>query len=210
MRRAPLFAVAALVAALPLTAQQPAAPPRAGSVGFGVILNPAVLLAFDEEDFLSLPGFNNFMVPLRVGERLTIEPEFGIFRYSASSSGSGGSYSSTFSNLRLGVGILASLKARGALQPYAGPRLGIARNSSRSSYSGSTTEYTTKRSDWYASGVLGAQYFFSPHFSLGGEVQVTRTSLGQEETEPPSGGSPTEASTTLISSNGLLMLRWFF
>ena len=175
-----------------------------------MFLNPAALIAFDEEDFLVFPGLNNFLVPIRVGQRLTLEPEFGIIRYSSSVSGSFGTSSSEFSHMRVGVGVLASLGRRGGLVPYVGPRIGVTRFRTSSRYSGSTTEYKTSRDDWWVSGVVGGQYFFSPHFSIGGEAQVTRVSLGQEENEPPSGSTSSDYSTTILGTNGLLVLRVFF
>ena len=214
MRRALLLALAALVAAFPLTAQDPpaAATPRAGAIGIGLTLNPAVLLAFDEADLLMLPGLNTFLVPIRVNSRLTLEPEFGLFRFSTETTGSSGTSSSDFSNLRIGVGALTSFSTRGALVPYVGPRFGITRNrqKSRSTYTGGSSEYKTSRNDWYVSGVLGAQYFFSPHFSLGGEVQATRTSIGDEEESPPSGFPSPDTKFIVIGTSGLIMLRFFF
>jgi hypothetical protein len=214
MRRAATLATLVLLAGLPLTAQE--APPRverAGAIGIGLTLNPAVLLAFDETDFLMVPGLNTFLVPIRVNPRLTLEPEFGLFRYSIETTGSSGSSSSDFSNLRIGVGALTSFRTRGGLTPYAGPRAGIVRNRTSNHFSGgggAPSDYKTKRDDWYVSAVLGAQYHFSPHFSLGGGVQATRTSIGDEEESPPSGFPSPDTKFIIIGTSGLIMLRFFF
>lgn len=205
----------AMLAGPPLAAQDapPPAPARSpGAIGIGVTLNPSVLLSFDETEFLMLPGLNTFLVPIRINRRLTLEPEIGVFRYSTESSGSSGSSSSDFTNLRLGVGALTSFRTRGGLTPYVGPRVGVVRNRSHSRFSGSGggTDYRTSRDDWYASAVLGAQYHFSPHFSLGGEVQATRTSIGQEEESPPPGFPSPDTKFVVIGTSGLVMLRWFF
>jgi hypothetical protein len=208
MVRALRLAALASCLAVSLAAQE-----SRGNVGIGVTLNPAALILVDDDEFalFSPTGFNNFLVSLRAGP-VTLEPEFGLFRFATKTTGSGFSSEENFSNLRIGVGVLAALAERGNLRPYAGPRVGIIRSSSHSSYSsgGGTSEYTTKQTNTYISAVLGAQYFFSRHFSLGGEVQLTRVSFGDEKTEPPPSGTEPETSTSTIGTGGVVILRWFF
>lgn len=196
-----LLAVASSLSAQDTTATPSRQSPR---WGVGVALNPTALVAFDQ-DFLFLPiGFGNFVIPIHAGS-VTWEPEFGLFKFSTSSSGGGFSSEDSFTNLRLGLGILFDLTARGDLHPYFGPRLGIARSSSKSTAGGPGTSST--QTNWYIGAALGAQHYFASHFSLGGEVQLTRTSLGEPKTEPPSSGSQ---SGSMVHTTALMLLRWYF
>ena len=184
----------------PEQAQQ--AEPRGGRFGIGVTLNPAALIVFDEELLIFPSGFNNFMFQIRGSERLVWEPEFGLVRFSSSADGS----ESSSTNLRLGIGALFETRNRGDMRPYFGPRTGIVRASSKDESSFGT--FSSRRTDWYLSFVVGSQYYFSQHFSLGGEIQLTRTNLGKAKTDPPSG--PGDVSASSIATAGLMMLRWYF
>ena len=187
-----------LFAATPLVAQEPSTPDSTTKKqwGIGVTLNPTALLIDDVAGFLPI-GLNNFVVPIRVGPHTIIEPEFGLFRVSTDDG-------SDFSSVRLGVGILAGLKERSGLKPYVGPRIGIARTSSESG--GSEFKQTT----WFVSAVLGAQHFFTPHFSLGGEVQLTLASAGEPDVSPAPPFPITSGGQSMVSTNGIALLRFFF
>jgi hypothetical protein len=205
MSRTSRFVALFLSVAPPLAAQDvPTDTPRtnadrAGKVGIGMAVTTTTLLL--GESFFFVPmGFNNFIVPIRTGPRTTFEPEFGMFRTSTSNGG----FSSNFSNLRLGFGLLTAMDKRENLEPYIGPRVGTSRSKTTTTlpFSGEQTE---TQNSWYFSGVLGAQYFFSRHFSLGGEAQLSYTNLRQEA---DSAGS--SASQSFVSSAGVVLLRWFF
>jgi hypothetical protein len=203
------FAVLLLFATSPVIAQEnpPAEPTQqtekpAGKFGIGVTLNPAALIVFDEELLIFPSGFNNFMFQIRGSERLIWEPEFGLVRFSSS----GGGFETSSTLLRLGVGALFETRSRGDMRPYIGPRTGIIRSSSKDE--SSFGSFSSRRTDWYLSFVMGSQYYFSQHFSLGGEIQFTRLSLGKEKTDPPSGGG--DVSSSSITTAGLMMLRWYF
>ena len=202
-------AVALLVVGLPLAAQDPAPTPPATEPagtsrkwGVGVSLSPVAV--FIEDSFGVLPfGFTNILVPIKVSPNTTFEPEIGLFRSSAESGG----FSTSLTNFRLGFGLLLGLQERGGIHPYIGPRFGLGRTTTKSDGFGGST--STKQTSWQFSGVIGAQHFFSPHFSLGGEAQLTRASVGDQETTPtPPGG--TSENQTFITTVGVISLRWFF
>lgn len=211
----PVHRLSALLAlaASPLVAQEavPAAQvERTGRFGVGVTMNPTTVFIDDSFGFLPF-GVQTFVVPIRTGMRTTLEPEVGIVRFSSSSSGFGSTNESSVNNLRLGVGLLMDLTERGGLRPYIGPRVGVNRTTTefRSSFGGGTNENTTKQNGWYISGVFGAQHFFTRHFSLGGEVQLTRMSMKTTETSTGGGALP-EGEQSLVSSTGIALIRWFF
>jgi hypothetical protein len=205
VRRALECAVLGLVLGLPLQAQDPTPAVDTAhktSWGFGVTINPTLLLIDESLGFFPF-GISNFLIPIRVSPRVTIEPEFGFFRVSTEDAGA----TSKFSNTRIGVGLLLGFAERGGLHPYIGPRFGWNRTSSESSFGGGGT-FTTKLSGWNFGGVIGAHHFFSPHFSLGGEIQLMRGSLSIEE---DSGApAPSDESSSSVTTGGVAVLRWFF
>jgi hypothetical protein len=191
-----------LVVAFPLAAQEAPAPitnEEIGKWGIGVSLSP-VSLFIGDVGLLPI-GFNNFLIPIRVGAATTLEPEFGLFRSSSSSSGA----ENTFNNLRVGIGLLMPLKERESLRPHTGARVGVSRTTTES-IGGFGGNQKTKQNSWYISGVVGAQHFFTHHFSLGGEVQLTRTSVGEQT----GGSSPTGPERSFVTTAGMMMLRWYF
>lgn len=198
-----------LLSASPAVAQEsPAA--SAGRVGIGVTLNPTTVLADESLGFLPL-GVTNFVLPIRLGSRATLEPEFGVFRFSEDETTPGGFETETkLTNYRIGVGLLFHLADRAALIPYVGPRVGLVLTSAEesSTFGGTTTTTTQDQTGIYFGGALGAQHFFTRHFSLGGEVQLLYTTISYDQTA--SSGTPPDRSQSLISTNGLVMLRWYF
>ena len=203
MRRVLISASFGLLIIHPVRAQEPTPAADTGykkSVGFGVTINPVLLLIDESVGFFPL-GISNFLIPIRISPRVIIEPEFGMFRTTSEEGGG----ESKFSNTRLGVGLLLGFPERGGLHPYIGPRFGWSRTSSESSFGGGT--FTTKMSGWNFGGVLGAHHFFSPHFSLGGEIQLMRSSSSIED---DSGGVPSDQSQSAVTTGGTAILRWFF
>ncbi|MCH9031248.1 MAG: hypothetical protein IIB00_03180 [candidate division Zixibacteria bacterium] len=88
-------------------------------------------------------------------ENMTIEPTFSFSRIFPKNSGSLASY-------QMGLGIAAHWKPGEDLRPYIGGRISF--------------DIASFNDETYAdiafSPVFGAEYFFSDHFSVGGEFQV--------------------------------------
>lgn len=190
-----------LIIGVPLIAQD--SPPTASTeatskVGIGVSVSPTAIFI---DDFGFLPfGLANILIPIRIAPNTMLEPEVGLLRSSVDDIGG----SASFTNARIGVGLLMGLRERSALKPYIGPRVVYSRFSTKSDSPGGSID--SKQTTWMLSGVLGAQHFFSPHFSLGAEAQLSRASVGEEQ---GTGGTGNPAQT-IITTNGLVTLRWFF
>ncbi len=206
-RRLTILALLA-IAAVPLHAQDQ--PGR--RLGIGLTFNPANLIVLDNNQLTVMPaGFNNFLVPIELTPQVTLEPEFGILSTKSSASSGGSTSSSTVSSLRLGAGFLVGFLERGGLRPYIGPRAGIIRSSYETGYTypGGGNKNSATQTNYYVSGVIGAQYFFSRHFSLGGEVQLTYLEEGKRHEDPPP-TYPMDLSGHTIGTSGLIIVRCFF
>jgi hypothetical protein len=196
--------------ARPATAQAPDA--KSGvKIGLGVFLNPSAILGDGGGlDGLFLPiGLGNFTVPVLLGSRVRLEPEFGFVSVSSEFTPAGGAetFSVSQSVWRYGLNAHVVILERGDLRPYAGLRVGWMRYSSRQTTT--TDEFETSRGDTYYGLAVGGEYFVSPFFSLGGEIQVNRVSLGDEETTPTPPFPSGDSDTRFWSTNGLVGLRLY-
>jgi hypothetical protein len=210
MSRIASLAGLALLVASTLGAQE-----RTRSIGLGTSISPGALVIPGEEDVLLFQaGFNSILVPIRFS-KVTIEPEISVMRARSeetvqTGSNTFGTATSSITNTRFGVGILWHLARRENLEPYIGPRFGTIRSRSKSKSPFSTSqEQSSKSTDRFLAAVGGAQYFFSPHFSLGAEAQLLYTKIGTEErsgtTSPQQEGNQSTLGTT-----GLAILRFYY
>jgi hypothetical protein len=207
-----MYRTAPLTLFLLLAASAAGAQARNGSFGLGTSINPGALVFPGEDEVLLFQtGFNNILVPMR-GQRMTLEPEFGITRGSVKQEGSFGASESKLSATRLGVGFLFHRPKRAEMEPYLGLRVGALWLTSESS--SGTFNSKTKTGSKYLSGVAGAQYFFNANFSLGGEAQLIYTRIGDSETVSSGGGGGGGSSPKTSGSNlgtlGLVTIRWYF
>ena len=204
MTRAIVYSTAVALGALASSAGAQSADAR---LGIGVALNPIALGDFGD-DFVAAPiGLGNFTVPVRVADRLRVEPELGILRVSSEFSNGTFSGESNQTVIRYGLAVHFLTTGPEAFRAYFGPRVGFIRRSSEQESSGSPT-FEEKRTDNYLGVTLGGEYWFTSRFSLGAEIQVNRLGIGDEETpnQPP---STAEFSSSVISNNGIIAVRFY-
>jgi hypothetical protein len=183
--------------------------------GIGVSLNPSSLISISEEvqPFFLPIGFTNFYFPINVSRNFRVEPEGGIFTISASNVSIDpfiGRSASSSSFLRLGLGLFYVMPLQSAFNAYIGPRIGMLSQSSTRTSTGSDDRKMSER-DLFLGGAAGGEYFFSQHFSLGGEAQINYISFGQPETTE--GGTPLTSGTlsrNMVTNNALVFARWYF
>jgi hypothetical protein len=202
MRITSLAALAVLAA---VSAAQAQVPDHA--VGLGVSLSPSALVDMSSQTTLVLPvGFGNIYLPIIAGPNFKIEPEFGIWRTSSSTDYSGSSASFSGTLLRVGAGLFRFVRVGGGTALYVGPRVAMVRSSDSQTSSGITS--SSHQTDWSFGLAIGGEHFFSPHFSLGGEVQLNYISVGTEEQTPPPTFQPS-VSSSMITNNGLIFIRLY-
>jgi hypothetical protein len=168
------------------------------------------------EEFLSYAGISfvsdltgdvNIYFPLRVGGEFKIEPEFGVMFLSSDYEYDGVTHNNSERIIRIGLG-LGPIIQRGKLDMYYGLRFGLSFRSikdfQRIIYSPEGTEEEISKTDWYLAPAFGSEYFFSPHFSVGGEVRVEFTSYGEWD------DSSSRSNLYTIQNRNLFFIRWYF
>jgi hypothetical protein len=99
------------------------------------------------------------------------------------------------------------VRVGGGTALYVGPRVVMIRESSSTSFTGSPGS-SSHQTNWSFGLAIGGEHFFSPHFSLGGEVQLNYISIGDTVYEP-SGGPTPSTSNSMITNNGLIFIRLY-
>jgi len=179
---------------LPLLAQG-----RAGKYGVGVTYSSSASF---------IGSAQSFLISIRPNNTLILEPEIGLLRSASTYSTTGSTTNQKSSDTRLGVGLLFRSAERDKLEPYVGPRVGIIRTSRENETTGSPKE-TTTQSSWYFSAAAGAHYFFSRHFTVGGEVQFTKVGAGDQKRTPPDPAA-SNFKESILGTAGVWVLRWYF
>ncbi|KAB2878147.1 outer membrane beta-barrel protein [bacterium] len=113
--------------------------------------------------------FTSIYLPIHISDKFKIEPELGFTHYTASSDYSDQSNT----GIKFGIGFFGK-KPIEQTHVYYGVRLGIIRESEDYSYDGygSDKEKSTHK---FIGPAFGAEHFFSPAFSFGGETQFIYT-----------------------------------
>ena len=159
--------------------------------GIGISIEPTRVFEFGGIEYSYLITPVNIYVPIAVGPRFRLEPDFGVFSFTSQTA----PYSpTTISNVRLGVGGLYLIPLGMSARAYLGPRIGFyiltQDNVSWTNISGGLS--------------FGSEFYLSQEFSLGGEAQLNYTSFGQ-----PS-GSAVDVSRHAFYTNALFFTRWYF
>lgn len=186
--------LAACVAA-PVAAQE-----EGRSVGLGLGLHAVALDGDDAAIFGILAP--QLYVPIVVSEKVMLEPSLSLFRGDTE----GDDFSSSLTFFRLGIGVLFLSDAGADGRVYVGPRLGVLRVSEE--FDNTTFEGTSKRMDLVFAAVAGGEFFLASSLSLGGEIGLEYTRIGDEE-ETPEPGFVDDRTTTLVRTVTELRLRWY-
>ena len=149
-------------------------------------------------------------IPVLINPQFRIEPTFSFVQDSQTTSV--GDSSSSLTTTQIGASLGAFYNWRPSKTSnthcYVGLRAGILRDTSETTVGGTTAE--SVRQDIIAGPALGGEYFFAKTFSIGGEVQINYTKIG--DTEVTAGGSTSTetADSDGISTDTLMAVRWYF
>lgn len=186
--------------AVPCSAQESSA------IGLGIAFNPVSPFA-NATAFLPV-GLLNIYVPLRLNAWLRIEPEIGLL--SVSDETDEEPHDPARYYLRLGTGIVHTWKADPATLLYTGARGGVLLYTAWAGYDHLQGHAVVSQTSVYAGACVGAEYYLSPHFSLGAEAQINYIAVSPIRRTPEQPGAPGEVDRSMISNNGLLCARWYF
>jgi hypothetical protein len=153
-------------------------------------------------DYMSGAG-STIYLPINLGPSFRLEPMLGISNY-AEDNDDDSEYSDT--DFTIGLGIYPTIR-KGDAVIYVGGRLGMIISSSE--YTNSF-DNTTKYSD-FTFGIgpaLGGEYYFSPHFSLGGEMAIMYHAT-TDKTEYEN-GNDIEDTSAGFETQSLVFVRFYF
>jgi hypothetical protein len=163
----PFARVTALLAALAVTLPAAAAEEKATAqaekarLSVGLSLTPFDLTTAQVTS--PVPATTDILVGFDLGA-FRLEPSLGIGRYSIDGGPKG-------SDFNLGCGLLVPLKTGRTLAVYAGPRLFLGFVSAKQQNAGGT--FSDSGVDLTLAGVMGAEWFADPHFSIGAEARLS-------------------------------------
>ncbi len=183
-------------------------------VGIGVNLIQATITP-------DLSGGGNFgtvalgdiLVPINFGQRFKLEPWLGVFRFKDKREDTDFSDDQRTTQWRFGTGLYFRFPTSASFVPYFGPRVALLLTSfsSESTFPGGSSKFEFSQTDFQVGLALGGEYFFSGHFSLGGEVQLNYTSMG-EPNQKLDGVDITTGSRSqnLFSNAASILARFYF
>jgi hypothetical protein len=183
-----------------------AAPAQAQSpwkLGIGISLNQ-VLADLDEESAFAIP-INHLHFPVAFGQHLLLEPEVGMTKGKQTVEVLGVRQEFRATIWRLGIGIFYRFPATEDLRVYLGPRFKWLRTTASEDDGTEKTEFA--ETDISIGAALGGEYFFSSHFSLGGEAQFNYIDLGEPDVEI---GDVVDLRRKIFTTDTLVMIRWYF
>jgi hypothetical protein len=192
-------------------------------VGIGVSLNPLALVR--DDGAIQPTGVTTWYIPIQVGKFFRCETEIAYTvsrnQYLQMLGTTPVQQDVTESYLRIGEGVFyTSAPNEAGFRWYAGLRSGVLFGN----ISFTTTLQTrpqvdvydqTKAAFWLGASV-GAEHYFSPHCSIGAELQCTWYDIGAPNSvrsvPPPNIGIryPLDTQRSTLATNGLLFLRFFF
>jgi hypothetical protein len=201
-------------------------------IGIGVGLNsgstPIILFQSSSSSGI-VPFYASLPITIQVPIVLSgfrIEPEFGLFSTSSSSTTGNNVNEDAFSAMRFAAGLYYGKSLSENANLYVGPRLGMLLLSTTSKnvdtlFSGGQETRTSESSssNILLEAVIGGEYMLSQHFSLGAEAQLGLLLEGDEETSTSRTPAPpipqptpvkTEESGTHIQTNARVTARFYF
>ena len=171
----------------------------------------------------SLGGITtNLLVPVMIGKRFRLQPWVGYVRASLERSSSTFTSNSKFRRLSLGLAAHYMFPAKDALRIYLGGGVGFGWSKledQSSNLQGSSFMTTEMRTDRLLNAVAGGEYFFSPRFSVGGEVRLDYVTFGDPESSqtitPPPPVPPLPPPTvtedlSVTQTSAQVTVRWYF
>ncbi len=155
--------------------------------------------------------------PIQLENGLRFEPEFGILTNNNDSQVNAfdtiGNIEVSSKTLSYGIGAFYKIKVDSTFGYYPGIRVGVMTSYRDEKYFPETENLVnnnTKQSTYYLALVIGGEYLFSKHVSLGAELHLNYTSVGKPTTTPKSEENWEQTETNSFRNRGIIFLRFYF
>jgi hypothetical protein len=193
---------------------------RGTKVGVGIAIAPGGTFLLTDDD-----GLISFIpLLLRVPVNLSnvkIEPELGVYNFNVRQEAGPSFDENSGTLLRFGAGLFYNAAVSSDASVYVGPKVGLmsissTREFSNSSGSSQSSKTETSQTNIFFGAMVGGEYFFSSHFSIGAEAGLEYISKGDEDrTTTPADPDPTPTPETVTSGSEIhtkaaLTARFYF
>jgi len=167
---------------------------------FGIGVN-----VLDIEGIISGAGSTVYL-PINLGPGFRLEPLLG---FNINSEKYDNDSESSSNDVKLGLGIFPTMR-KGNAVIYIGGRLGIAFGSSE--YKNPNGDVTSDQSEFSfgLSPVIGGEYYFNPHLSLGGEMGIMFRSTTMTDKAISDFDEDEEDTEINIGTQGMVLIRFYF
>jgi hypothetical protein len=161
-------------------------------------------------------GGGSLVFPIDIAGVFRLEPELGFVHASAVDEATGARNENSVSLVRPAIGAFFRFPLGPSAGGYVGGRLGPQFVSSTTTRTDADTNQKvtvdTSRTDVAIGPAFGGEFFFSKHFSIGGEVALNFLFVGDQSQDATPGPSPadTDDSGLVAATNTLFFVRTFF
>ena len=183
-----------------------------------VFLNPAAaqdkeyrafgigVVALDLGGALDAAGGATILLPINIGPAFRLEPILGFGSISYDYEGKA---DDSESSMTIGLGIYPTIR-KGSAVIYIGGRLGMAFGSEENKDNNGDVWVEYSDFSFGLGPVLGGEYYFNSHISLGGEMSImfSSTTLKTDYDNPLADDE--EDSVTRIATNSMVIIRFYF
>jgi len=154
-----------------------------------------------------------FEVPINVSGSLRVSPLVSVNQVARTEKPDGGSeVSATMRVLGVGLGVYHLMPTDGPFLMYAGGRVGVLMtNTENFGPDGEVLDKAeSSQTDLAVTGVIGAEHFLHPRFSLGAEVALDVALLGDPEGKFDGTAEKDETTGMAVTTGGGVNARFYF
>lgn len=199
-------------------------------LGIGVGIDVAPFVIVGDDAGAGLPSsFASFRIPVRIGERLRIEPEIGFF-HQTGGLGPGflrlahpGGVDLRTTSTRVAVAAQWVFRPAEGAEAYVGPKVGLQQRTLRigdppldEEIGETLEELRVEAVDYWVAATLGGEAFLHPALSLGAELAFAYVNLGRSTYVVDGLGVPSNeiddggGRQWMLSTSATLLLRFYF
>jgi hypothetical protein len=154
---------------------------------------------------------HSIVVPIILNQGFRLEPELGFFNGKSTEEELQDTEEYTTTQYRIGIGIFPQSSMKSSVLYY-GARVGYLVLNRKQEFTDPTGSITQelKGSGIFIAPAIGGEYYFSNSFCIGGEAQIVYASINTEVDVSYQTTSLPEYKDTLLSTRGLVFVRFFF